>query len=183
MTRPDWPRLLDLAVSQAGYFTTAQAAEVGFSPELLLHHRAAARLERARRGVYRVTHLPPADDEDLVVLWLWSQRRAVFSHRTALALHLLSDALPAIIDLTLPTADARRRLRVPEGVRVHHAEVEDSERVWVHHVPVTSPQRTLLDCAALPLAPDLLAQAIDEAAARGLVSPTDSASINRECSP
>ena len=173
MTSPDWKRLLELAVVQAGYVTTADAAALGFSPELLIHHVGAGRLERARRGIYRVVHLPAADDEDLVVFWLWSQRRGVFSHRTALALHQLSDLLPAQVDLTLPAQDARRRIRVPEGVHLHHAEVADEDRVWIGHVPVTSALRTLQDCAALPLAPDLLAQALREAEQRGLARRAD----------
>jgi predicted transcriptional regulator of viral defense system len=168
MPSPNWPALLEQAVSQAGYFTTADAAALGFSPELLIHHVAAGRLVRARRGIYRVTHLPSSDDEDLVVIWLWSERRGVFSHRTALALHELSDALPALLDLTLPASDVRRRLRMPAGVRVHHADIAGADRVWIGHVPVTSALRTLRDCAALPIAPDLLDQALVEAAERGL---------------
>lgn len=165
---PRWPDLLRTAVGQAGYFTTADAAACGFSPELLIHHVAAGRLERARRGVYRVVHLPPADDEDLVVHWLWSARRGVFSHRTALALHQLSDLLPAQVDLCLPAADVRRRLRVPVGLRLHFADHVGDEPVWIGHVPVTGVIRTLSDCAALPVAPDLLQQAVAEAKARGL---------------
>ena len=173
MTSPDWPGLLELAVEQAGYVTTADAAALGFSPELLIHHVGAGRLERARRSIYRVVHLPAANDEDLVVIWLWSKRRGVFSHRTALALHQLSDLLPAQVDLTLPTSDAGRRLWVPDGVRLHHAEVADADRVWIGNVPVTSVLRTLQDCAALPIAPDLLHQALDEAEHRGLARRAD----------
>ena len=40
--------------------------------------------------------------------------------------------------------------------------------MWIGHVPVTSLLRTLQDCAALPLAPDLLAKALREAEQRGL---------------
>lgn len=173
MSVPNWPGLLELAVTQAGYFTTADASALGFSPELLVHHVGAGRLERARRGVYRVVHLPAADDEDLVVVWLWSTRRGLFSHRTALALHDLSDVLPAQVDLTLPSVDAGRRLRAPEGVRLHHADVAEGERVWSGHVPVTSVMRTLWDCAALPIAPDLLEQAVREAMRRGLARRED----------
>lgn len=183
MTSTDWPGLLDLAVAQAGYVTTADASAHGVSPELLIHHVRAGRLERARRGIYRVVHLPPAADDDLVVFWLWSGRRAVFSHRTALALHELSDLLPAQVDLTVPAADATRRLRVPDAVRLHHADVSDGERVWIGHVPATSVLRTLRDCAALPIAPDMLAQALREAQARGLAPPADLHRIATEALP
>ncbi len=167
---PDWPSLLDLAVSQSGYFTTAQAAAVGFSPELLIHHTRAGRILRARRGIYRVRHLPSEDDEDLVVLWLWSAREGVFSHATALSLHGLSDILPDIADLTLPPAWRSRRLSVPAGVVLHHADLAAPDRTWVGNVPVTSVARTLRDCAAEPLPPDILQQATEQAVRRGLVA-------------
>jgi predicted transcriptional regulator of viral defense system len=183
VSTPNWPGLLALAVAQAGYVTTTDAAALGFSPELLIHHVSAGRLERVRRGIYRVVHLPAADDEDLVVIWLWAKRRGVFSHRTALALHQLSDLLPAQVDLTLPEADAGRRLRVPDGLRLHHAEVADADRVWIGHVPVSSVLRTLQDCAALPIAPDLLAQALREAEQRGLARRADLDRIAAGISP
>lgn len=177
MRHPNWPGLLELAVAQAGYLTTADAAALGFSPELLIHHVAAERLSRVRRGIYRVVHLPPSDDEDLVVIWLWSGRRGVFSHRTALALHQLSDVLPAHVDLSVPVSETRRRLRVPAGVCLHHTDVVDADRLWIGHVPVTSALRTLRDCASLPITPDLLDQAIAEAEYRGLASRADLAEL------
>jgi len=167
---PDWPSLLDLAVSQSGYFTTAQAAKLGFSPELLIHHTHAGRILRARRGIYRVRHLSSEDDEDLVVVWLWSGREGVFSHATALALHDLSDILPDIAELTLPLTWRARRLTVPAGVVLHHADLPAADRTWVGNVPVTSVARTLRDCAAAPLPPDILQQAIEQAVRRGLVA-------------
>jgi predicted transcriptional regulator of viral defense system len=135
------------------------------------------------RGIYRVSHLPAQDDENLVVLWLWSQRRGVFSHRTALALHELSDILPGTIDLTLPAEEARRRRRVPDGVRLHHADVPPSARTWVGHVPVTSVVRTLRDCAALPISHELLAQAIRDTDARALATKAELETIRAEYLP
>ena len=125
---PDWPALLDLAVAQSGYFTTGQAATLGFSPELLIHHKHAGRILRARRGIYRVRHLPSQEDEDLVVVWLWCARAGVFSHATALALHGLSDILPDVAELTLPLKWRARRLRAPAGVVLHHADLASADQ-------------------------------------------------------
>jgi len=176
-SRPDWEALYDLAVSQAGYFTTAQAAELGFSPELLIHHRKRGRLERALRGIYRVRHLPAQDDEQLVVMWLWSGREGVFSHGTALALYDLSDILPARVEMTVPEAWQRRRLKVPKVLWLHHADVPAEERHWVRHVPVTKPARTLRDCVAAHLQPDLMCQALDQALERGRVAAEEVADV------
>jgi predicted transcriptional regulator of viral defense system len=127
---------------------------------------------RVRRGVWRLVHFPAGEHEDLTAVWLWSGQKGVFSHQTALALHALSDVLPARIHLTLPEAWRRRRLRVPEGVvlHYHHGEVGDSARCWFGPVPATAPLRTLEDCAAEHLPPELLRAAALDALSRGLVS-------------
>jgi predicted transcriptional regulator of viral defense system len=171
--RPNWDRLYETASAQDGHFTTQQAADAGYSSQLLLKHIHAGRVARARRGVYRLVHFPAGDHEELAVVWLWSEREGVFSHQTALALHGLSDVLPGQIHLTLPTAWSRRRFRVPQGVVLHHATVPSEDRVWFGPVPVTSPRRTLSDCAKEAVSPDVLRQAARQAIQRGLV-------VNRE---
>jgi predicted transcriptional regulator of viral defense system len=118
----------------------------------------AGRLARNRRGVYRFVHFPASDHEELAVVWLWSD-----------ALHGLSDVLPGQIHLTLPAEWRRRRFRVPEGVVLHHAGVPPEDRVWFGPVPVTSPRRTLRDCATEAVSPELLRQAARQAIRRGLV--------------
>ena len=166
--RPSWTRLYETAAAPEGYFTTSQAAEAGYSPQLLAKHLHSGRITRVRRSVYRLVHFPAGDHEDLMVVWLWSERQGVFSHETALALFGLSDAMPRNIHLTLPVPWRRRRLRVPRGVTLHHADIRPEERRWVGPVPVTSSARTLLDCAAERVAPDMVRQAVDEGLRRGL---------------
>ena len=168
--RPDWSILYEAAAAQEGYFTTRQAAEAGYSPQLLLHHVRSGRAKRVRRGIYRLVHFPAGKREELVVVWLWSERAGVFSHQTALALHGLSDALPARIHLTLPTEWRARRFRIPSGVELHHADVLQEDRAWVGVVPTTHPGRTLNDCAREGFSPELLRQAAREALERGLVT-------------
>jgi predicted transcriptional regulator of viral defense system len=172
-TRPVWARLYETAAGQEGYFTTEQAAEAGYSPPLLAKYLQSGKIVRMRRGIYRLVHYPPGEHEDLVVAWLWSERASVFSHETALALHDLSDVLPARIHLTLPAAWQRRRLRVPAGLVLHHADVDASDRTWTGAVPVTSPRRTLLDCIRAHVSPELLGQAWQQAVARGLLARND----------
>ena len=92
---PDWDALFDVAQGQHGYFTTSQAAAVGYSPQLLHKYLQNRTVARIRRGVYRLVHFPASQEEDLVPLWLWSDQIGVFSHETALALQDLSDALPS----------------------------------------------------------------------------------------
>lgn len=176
--KPDRAALFTVASAQDGYFTTDQAAEAGYSRPLLAHHLLAGRFVRIRRSVYRLVEYPAGEHEDLVVAWLWSKQAGVFSHETALALHQLSDALPAHLHLTVPASWARRRLVVPEGLHLHFAEVADGERAWVGPVPVTTPSRTLRDCQAAHVPPDLVAQALRDGLARGLFSRGDVAGFD-----
>lgn len=168
---PSWNQLYELAAGQDGLFTTAQASTAGYSPELLIHHVRAGKVRRVQRGIYRICHFPAGEQEDLAAIWLWSAQRGLFSHQTALFLHTLSDVLPPRAHLTLPIGWRRRRLRVPPGVELHYADIEEPDRGWVGTVPVTNPLRTIADCAAAHLSPELLEQAIDEALSRGLVTP------------
>lgn len=173
MSVPDRVALFAVASSQEGYFTTDQAAAAGYSRPLLDHHLHSGRFVRVRRGVYRLVEYPAGEQEDLVVAWLWSKQLGVFSHETALALHQLSDALPAHLHLTLPAAWARRRLMVPAGLRLHFADVAEGDQAWVGAVPVTTPVRTIRDCRSAHGAPDLVAQAVRDGLARGLFSRAD----------
>lgn len=161
--------LYEIAAAQEGLFTTKQAAEAGYSPQLLVHHIGSGRLERLRRGIYRLVHFPAGEREELVAAWLWSEREGVVSHQTALALHELSDVLPAHVHLTLPIAWRRRRFRVPIDVVLHHADVPAVDRTWFGPIPTTSARRTLNDCACAGLSPELLQQATRQAMRRGLV--------------
>ena len=180
---PDWNRLFETAASQDGLFTTQQAAEAGYSAQLLAHHLAAGRMLRVSRGVYRLVHFPAGDHEDLTAVWLWSEQQGVISHQTALALHDLSDVLPAQIHLTLPCGWRKRRLRVPDGIVLHYGDIAKSERRWIGAVPVTDPLRTLKDCAEQHLSPDLLRAAARDALVRGFVTRDELAVVENALAP
>jgi len=165
---PRWSQLYEIAAAQEGHFTTAQAAEVGYYPQLLTKYLKNGRIVRVRRGVYRLVHFPSGDHEDLVVVWLWSDRAGVSSHETALALHQLSDALPSKAHLTLPASWKSRRLQLPAGVVPHFADLGDGDRTWAGAVQITTPARTVVDCAEAGVSPGLVKQAIDEGLHRGL---------------
>ncbi len=180
---PDWDHLFEIAAAQDGLFTTQQAAKAGYSPQLLAHHLGSGRMVRVRRRVYRLVHFPAGEHEDLTVVWLWSEQEGVFSHETALALHDLSDALPAAVHLTLPETWKKRRLRVPDGVVLHYGDVAEEERRWFGPVPATAPLRTLNDCAADHLPPDLLRAAALDALDRRLVARDELAAVEAALEP
>jgi predicted transcriptional regulator of viral defense system len=178
-SRPDWDRLYGVALRQEGHFTTQQANDAGYSSQLLVKYIRNGKVLRVRRGVYRLKHFPPGQQEDLVTVWLWSDQAGVFSHETALMLHDLSDVLPARAHLTVPAAWRERRLRVPDAVVLHYSNIRKSERAWVGVVPVTSVPRTLADCAADHVSTDLLSVAVDQALTRGVVAKREVAQLQR----
>ncbi len=181
--KPDWDRLFETAGAQEGYFTTQQAAEAGYSSQLLLKHIRAGRVVRVRRGIYRLVHFPAGEHEELVTAWLWSEQAGVVSHQTALALHELSDALPTHVNLTLPSDWRSRRFRVPSGVVLHHADVPADDRAWFGAVPATSARRSLNDCARDAMSPELLRQAAQQALRRGLVTNAELGDVEAALKP
>lgn len=182
-SKPDWDRLFETAGAQDGYFTTRQAADAAYSTQLLLKHIRAGRVARTRRGIYRLVHFPAGEHEEQVIAWLWSERAGVVSHQTALALHGLSDVLPAHVHLTLPSGWRRRRFRVPAGVVLHYADVPPEDRTWFGAVPTTNPRRSLNDCAREGLSPELLRQAAQQALRRGLVARAELGDVEEALEP
>ncbi len=162
--------LYKLAEAQAGYFSADQAKKTGCSAQLLNRYQKTGKAVRVRRSIYRLVEFPASEHEELVVLWLWSERRGVFSHATALSLHKLSNVLPQRVELTVPARWKARRIKtMPEGLLLHFANLSKEERVAVGPVWMTSVQRTLADCAEAQLDLSLLREAREEARARGLI--------------
>jgi predicted transcriptional regulator of viral defense system len=170
---PSWDRLFEAAVGQEGLFTTKQAAEAGYSPQLLIKYLKNGRVFRVRRGVYRIVHFPAGEHEDLTSVWLWSEKAGVFSHETALMLHELSDVLPRMVHLTLPEAWSNRRLRVPKGVVLYYGDIDKNDRVDIGAIPVTSVRRTLLDCVDAHVSFEFIDAALRQATARSLLDKRD----------
>ncbi|MFO1076780.1 MAG: type IV toxin-antitoxin system AbiEi family antitoxin domain-containing protein [Planctomycetota bacterium] len=175
---PAWQRLYATAEPQAGLFTLTQAEACGYSSQHLQKHLRARRILRVQRGIYRLTQFPAGEHEELVALWLWSGRLGVFSHETSLFLHDLSDVLPAKVHLTVPTAWRTRRLRIPEGLVLHHDDLADSARTWVEVVPVTTARQAIAECIAAHVSPELIEQAVRQARQRGLISSEDRKSLS-----
>jgi hypothetical protein len=121
--------------------------------------------------MYRLVHFPATEHEELVTAWLWSEQAGVVSHHTALALHGLSDVLPAHIHLTLPAAWRRLRFRVPAGVVLHHADVGSEERTWFGADPAPTLRARSVTPQGADFHPSYWLLAARQAVRRGLVIP------------
>jgi predicted transcriptional regulator of viral defense system len=163
---PDEGELYLVAETRAGYFTTAQAADAGYSRSLLAHHAASGNLERVEHGVYRLRRYPESPHADLVVASLRAGDAAAISHESALALWDLSDVMPFEIHVTVPRTASRRR----PGLRLHTSALGEDDVTEREGVRVTTVERTIADVARSGLADELVLQAIDEAVGRGLTT-------------
>ena len=96
---------------------------------------------------------------------------AVVSHESALELHGLSDVLPHAIHLTLPRSERGQRRRT--GVRLHtlNRPPTKAEVRTVEGLPVTSPERTIVDALETGAQPEQIEMAIGQALERGLTTP------------
>jgi len=163
---PDHNALYQIAEQQAGYFTSAQARQAGFSSSLLSYHLDTGRFERVKPRIYRFVQFPASRHEDLHVASLRAGPEAIISHDSALALYDLSDLLPDQVHVTIPRTASRRR----PGLGLHTNQLEPEDITRYEGLPVTTVLRTLADVNRAGLADEQVQQAIQEALRRGLVT-------------
>jgi len=159
--------LYELAAPTSGYFTRAQLPNR--LKYALQYHERQGRLEKVERGIYRLVHAAPTEDEQYIVAYLWSSGLGVISEESALSIHELSDVLPSTTVLTL---EGETSLTPPQGVRlVRRATRYPSDGVtWYGPVRVTTPWQTLLDLALRGMEPRTFEQAVEQAMSRRLVA-------------
>lgn len=156
-----------LAYRQAGYFTAAQARQIGFSYQAQKHHVDHGNWLRTERGIFRLRDWP-ATIEDAYVLWtLWSGGRGAISHESALAIHDLGILNPTHVHLTVPP-DFRAQ---HPAVVTTTGQLDDSDIEDRGAFRVTTPTRSVLDLAASTAGQEGVNEAVAEALERGLTTP------------
>lgn len=158
--------LYTLAENQGGYFTSSDAKALGYDYPHQHFHVKQGNWLRAGHGIYRLKHFPPAEHQDLIRWWLWSRKKGVISHETAAAVYDLGDLLPSKVHLIV-SPDFRKR--VIKGVALHKGNLEKSEIEKRHGFSVTTPLRTIMDLARMPVDPERLTAVVNDAVERGLV--------------
>jgi predicted transcriptional regulator of viral defense system len=166
--RQDLRRALhELAFRQAGYFSAAQAKELGYSHQAQKYHVDHGNWVRIDRGVFRLPGWPSSTDDVFARWTIWSRGRAVVSHDSALAVHDLSDANPAHIHITLPSSANHRH----DALVIHHGPLPDDDVEERGAWRVTTIERTLVDVAGGSTPQELIDAAVAEALARGATTP------------
>jgi predicted transcriptional regulator of viral defense system len=159
-------RLVEVAATQAGYFSASQALEAGYSYPAQHYHALNENWLRVGRGIFRLPEWPSSPHEDLVRWTLWSGQRGVVSHESALAVHDLGDVNSASVHLTVPPGFRAQA----EGVVLHRAVVAPGEKEEHSGFSVTTPLRSLIDVASGSLDLDQVVTAVVEALRRGLLT-------------
>ena len=159
-------RLYEFAVAQGGYFTAAQAVEAGYPKQLQYYHVKRGNWVREGWGIYRLPEWPRSSYDDLIRWTLWSRGLAVVSHQSAMAVHGISDLMPARIYLTVPPGF---RKRPPPGIVLHRDELAPHEIEQREGFRVTTPLRTLIDAARVAVDPERLSAGVRDAILKGLV--------------
>jgi len=159
-------RLVEVASTQAGYFSAGQALEAGYSYPAQHYHALNENWLRVGRGIFRLPEWPSSPHEDLVRWTLWSGRKAVVSHESALAVHELGDVNPASVHLSVPPGFRAKAV----GVVLHRAIVDSAEKQEHSGFWVTTPLRSLIDISSGSLDLDQVVTAVVEALRRGLVT-------------
>jgi len=159
-------RLTELAATQSGYFTAAQARALGYSYSQQSFHTGRGNWIRVERNLYRLPHWPIGLHDDLVRAALWSRDRAVVSHESAARVHGLGEVDPLRTHVTVPPGFRGRR----PDVILHHAPLDASEIERHTGFRLTTPLRTLVDLAGSSTDLDQLGRAVHGAVERHVVT-------------
>jgi predicted transcriptional regulator of viral defense system len=170
--------LMEIAVDQYGYVTTEEAAAVGVVADRLRTMAKRGLLKRIAYGLYRVDAVPMVGLEEYMEATLWPRGGGVLSHDTALDLHDVCHINPAKIHVTI-REDLRITRKVPSLFVLHHRVLDARDLTYHEGIPVVTAARAIRDCIETYVGTHLIAQAIPNARARGMITKAQEAELNR----
>lgn len=136
--------MMAVAADQAGYFTAAQAIQVGYSYQAQKFHADRGNWRRVDRALFRIPEWP-TDDNDSFVRWtVWSGGVAVISHISAMAWHHLGDANPDRLHATVPKGFRRTAL----ALVLYREDLPTEDVENRGNFRITTPLRSVVDVAA-----------------------------------
>jgi very-short-patch-repair endonuclease len=160
-----WRGVEVLASGQQGLVTREQLRRLGLSDESISRAIARRWLLVVFHGVYSVGHRHLTVHARMLAATLACRPGSVVSHGTAACLLGLREWQPEEVDVIAPV-EAGRRIA---GIRRRFVPVPVGEEMWWRHgVPITSPARTIVDCAGILHAPRV-AEMVEQAAVEGLL--------------
>ncbi len=158
-----------VATAQRGLVSAAQLRAIGLTRSQIETRLTRAQLRSVYRGVYTAVPGSLSPLAAATAALLACQPNAILSHVSALNLMPLLPRQVVSGTTHVLVTNGQRGLKL-EGITLHQtASLAQREVRRIERLPVTSPERTLLDCAPL-LAPHQLETALDEALAQRLTS-------------
>ncbi|WP_197503060.1 type IV toxin-antitoxin system AbiEi family antitoxin domain-containing protein [Mycobacterium sp. 1245111.1] len=179
MTRSErYLPLADIASTQWGMITTAQARQVGITSQQIARLAANGVLERFHHGVYILNGVPRDRLTDLKAAWLAldvdttaadrlasDDPGAVVSHRSAARAHDLGD-IDADINEFTTTGPKRSRHK---DIRLHRRTLDREDWTIIDGLPTTTVATTLADLAAAHIDGGHLGAALRDALVHGQI--------------
>jgi Protein of unknown function (DUF559)/Transcriptional regulator, AbiEi antitoxin len=158
-----------LARVQHGVVARRQLMRIGFSEAAIDHRIATGRLHPVARGVYAVGRPELTREGEWMVAILACGDGAMLSHGSAAALWGIGPERRDEIEVTVRRRGWPRR----EGVVVRaRPSLPDADVVVHRGIPVTTPQRTILDRTP-QLEPNAVERHVNEADVRELIDPEE----------
>jgi predicted transcriptional regulator of viral defense system len=159
-------QLYQIAEDQAGYFSLAQAREIGLRRNQIYRELKRGKFEKAGWGIYRFVQFPASRFEETHVAVLSAGHNSVVGFQTALYVYDLSDIIPDEIHLILPSTSSRRR----PGIRVHTIQLAPEDVTHFEGLPITTVDKTIIDCAFAYVDDGQIEMAIFQSLQRGMTT-------------
>ena len=159
-------RVIQHARANGGLITTGEAQALGMDRMTLTRRVDAGVLVRIGRGLMALPGADLAHDLDLEAAC--RRLHGVVSHESAGEIHRFEGLAWAPPTVTVP----HRLTHDFPGVRVHQStDISDDDVIWFGGLPVTSPERTIIDLASV-LSDQRLDFVLDRALSSGTVELT-----------
>ena len=159
-------QLYQIAEDQAGYFSLAQARELGLRRNQIYRGLKRRKFDKAGWGVYRFVQFPASKFEEIHIAVLGAGQAAVVGFQTALYVYDLSDIIPDEIHLILPPTSSRRRT----GIRVHTNQLKPKDLAYFEGLLITTVEKTIVDCAFAHVDDEQIRIAVFQSLRRGMTS-------------
>lgn len=172
-------KLIELAISQGGYFTAKQALKTGYSYRAQNYHLETRAWLKEDRALYRFNFLPHSKEDELIKAYFWSRDKkdipqAVISHESALFIYGLGELIPDKINLTVPKSF---RKKTPKKYLIHKNDLTKKEIEKKDCYKITTIVKTIIDLVE-KIDPEQLRKTIEDAYKKGLISQHEIESSN-----
>lgn len=163
--------LIELAISQGGYFTAKQALRFGYSYRAQNYYVETKQWLKEDRALYRFSFLPFSKEDELIKACFWSRDKkdipqAVISHESALSVHGVGEIIPGKINLTVPKSFRKAPLK---KYLIYKADLGNKEVEKRDSFKLTNVVKTIIDLTE-KIDSEQLKKIVEDAYKKGLIS-------------